>query len=75
MEKLFDICSCIYPDISCQTAKCKLKTCDGVHLDCRCDIKVPEKEIMFLLDKRMARKIKIEWVTESWAAFEESECI
>ena len=40
MMKLFDICSCICSDISCKVAKCKLKKCDGFHLDCRVDPKV-----------------------------------
>ena len=74
MLKLFDICSCSCSSTSCQLMRCKLKQCDGFHLDCRCDIKVPKREIMFLIDQRTDRKMKIDGidkpVTEMWARSE-----
>lgn len=77
MLKLFDICSCSCSSISCQLVRCKLKQCDGFHLDCRCDIKVPKREIMFLIDQRTDRKMKIDGidkpVTEMWARSEALE--
>jgi hypothetical protein len=75
--KLFDNCSCTCFDISCKVAKCKLKKCDGFHLDCRCEVKVPKREVMFLLDQRRSRKMKIEGVdpklTGLWDRTEERE--
>ena len=77
MQKLFDICSCTCPDISCKLAKCQLKQCDGFHLDCRCDVKVPKREIMFLLDQRRSRKMRIDKVdpkvTKLWERSEERD--
>ena len=77
MQKLFDICSCTCPDISCKLAKCQLKQCDGFHLDCRCDVKVPKREIMFLLDQRGSRKMRIDKVdskvTKLWERSEERD--
>ena len=77
MGKLFDICSCTCLDISCKVAKCKLKKCDGFHLDCRCELKVPKREVMFLLDQRRSRLMKIEGVdpkvTALWNRTEERE--
>ena len=79
MEVLFDICSCSCPPILCDAAKCKLRRCDGFHLDCRCDIKVPKVEIRFLLDQRQDRKMKIEGVdpvvTGTWERAEQREKI
>ena len=77
MQKLFDICSCTCPDISCKQANCQLKQCDGFHLDCRCDVKVPKREIMFLLDQRRSRSMRIDKVdakvTKLWERSEERE--
>lgn len=33
--------------------------CDGYHLTCNCDIKVPKREVQFLLDQRNDRRRKI----------------
>ena len=38
---------------------CKAKNCDGFHLASKCDVKVPKREIQFLLDQRCARKMVI----------------
>ena len=59
MKELFDICSCFCPTASCQDVRCKTNECDGYHLDCHCDIKVPKREVQFLLDQRDERKMKI----------------
>jgi hypothetical protein len=59
---LFDICSCDCVTISCQDIKCRAKKCDGYHLDCKCEVKVPKIEIQFLLDQRSTRKMKIEGI-------------
>ena len=44
---------------SCFQVNCLAKNCDGFHLDRKCDVKVPEREIPFLLDQREARKMVI----------------
>ena len=62
MKLLFDICSCSCPPFSCKDARCKLKRCDGYHLDCKCDIRVPQREVRFLTDQRQDRKMRIEGV-------------
>ena len=59
IKKLFDICSCQCQRIDCESIKCKLKSCDGFHLDCKCKVKVPKREIKFLLDQRGDRKLHI----------------
>ena len=74
---MFDICSCDCVTISCQDIKCRAKKCDGYHLDCKCEVKVPKIEIQFLLDQRSTRKMKIEGidmkVTATWERSEERE--
>jgi len=45
MQQLFDICTCCCPIISCEEIKCKLKGCDGAHLNCKFDLKVAKREI------------------------------
>ena len=77
LSKLFDICSCTCSSISCLDIKCKLKKCDGYHLSCKCEIKVPQREIKFLLDQRLDRKMKMvgvdKVVTELWSRSEDRE--
>ena len=51
MGKFFDVCSCTCPSASCFRVHCKAKNCDGFHLACKCDVKVPKHEIQFLLDR------------------------
>ena len=76
-NSLFYICSCDCVTISCQDIKCRAKKCDGYHLDCKCEVKVPKIEIQFLLDQRSTRKMKIEGidmkVTATWERSEERE--
>ena len=59
MGEFFDVCSCTCPSASCFQVHCKAKNCDGFHLACKCDVKVPKREIQFLLDQRFARKMVI----------------
>ena len=56
MGEFFDVCSCTCP---CFQVHCKAKKCDGFHLACKCDVKVPKSEIQFLVDQRCARKMVI----------------
>ena len=57
--EFFDVCSCTCPSASCFQVNCKAKNCDEFHLACKCDVKVPKREIQFLLDQRCARKMII----------------
>ena len=59
MGKFFDVCSCTCPSASCFQVHCKAKNCDGFHLACKCDVKVPKRAIQFLLDQRCAREMVI----------------
>ena len=59
MGQFFDVCSYTCPSASCFQVHCKTKNFDGFHLDCRCDVKVPKREIHFLLDQRCAWKMVI----------------
>ena len=59
MGEFFDVCSCPCPSASCFQVHCKTKNCDGFHLACKCDIKIPKREIQFLLDQRCAQKMII----------------
>ena len=71
MGEFFDVCSCACPSASFFQVHCKAKNCDGFHLACKCDVKVPKREIQFLLDQRCARKMIIanidRNVTKMWA--------
>ena len=77
MENLFDICSCSCPSGSCAAAKCKSNKCDGYHLLCNCQIKVPKMEVKFLVDQRSQRNMQIVGVdtvvTDKWRRAEERE--
>ena len=79
IKPLFDICACSCPPISCKDARCNLKKCEGFHLDCKCDIRVPQREVRFLLDQRQDRKMRIEGidlaVTRMWGRSELRERI
>ena len=59
MGEFFDVCSSTCPSASCFQVHCKAKNCDGFHLACKCDVKVPKREIQFLLDQSCARKMVI----------------
>ena len=59
MGQFFDVCSYTCPSASCFQVHCKTKNFDGFHLACRCDVKVPKREIQFLLDQRCAQKMVI----------------
>ena len=59
MGEFFDVCSCTCASASCFQVHCKAKNCDGFHLACKCNVKVPKREIQFLLDQRYARKMII----------------
>ena len=54
MNKFFDKCSCMCPSASCFRVNCITKNCDGLHLACKCEVKIPYREIPFLLDQRGA---------------------
>ena len=56
MGEFSDVCSCACPSASCFQVHCKAKNCDGFHLACKCDVKVPKREIQLLLDQRCAQK-------------------
>ena len=70
MRDLFDVCTCICPQISCDAAECKTPSCDKVHLKCSCDVKVPKRGLKFLFDQRGPGKMYIlgvdEIVTSMW---------
>ena len=55
-KTLFDVCVCQCSRISCETANCKIASCEEVHLNCSCDVKVPKRELKFLFDQREQRK-------------------
>ena len=59
MSEFFDVCSCTCPSASCFQVHCKAKNCNGFHLACKYDVKVPKREIQFLLNQRCARKMII----------------
>ena len=59
MSEFFDVCNCACPSAFCFQVHYKAKNCDGFHLDCRCDVKVPKREIQFLLDQCCAQKMII----------------
>ena len=59
MGEFFDVCSCACPSASCFQVHYKAKNCDGFYLACKCDVKVPKREIQFLLDQRCAWKMII----------------
>ena len=59
MGEFFDVCSCTYLSASCFQVHCKAKNCNGFHLACKCDVKVPKCKIQFSLDHRCARKMII----------------
>ena len=59
MSKFFDVCSCTCPSASRFQVHCKVKNYDGFHLADKYNVKVPKREIHFLLDKRCARKMVI----------------
>ena len=59
MGEFFDICSCACRSASYFQVHCKAKNCDGFHLACKCHVKVPKREIQFLLDQHCARKMII----------------
>ncbi len=58
LDTLFDICSCKCPIGSgdCREARCYEKDCiRGIHLKCKCEVKVPQREVRFLCDQRGPR--------------------
>ena len=59
MGEFFDVCSFACPSASCFQVHCKAKNCDGFHLACKCDVKVPKREIQVLFDQHCARKLII----------------
>ena len=77
MGTLFDVCSCKCVQISCEAAKCNVAGCDEVHISCKCEVKVPKRELKFLFDQRKERKMCIggvdERVTSMWKRSNERE--
>ena len=55
MGEFFDVCSCTCPSASCFQVHCNAKHCNEFHLAGKCDVKVPKREMQFLLDQRCAR--------------------
>ena len=45
MGEFFNVCSCTCSFASCFQVYCKAKNCDGFHLACKCNVKVPKREI------------------------------
>ncbi|QQP38148.1 Uncharacterized protein FKW44_018646 [Caligus rogercresseyi] len=62
LNELFDICNCQCPPTSCHISRCKSKECDGYHLNCQCEVKVPKREVRFLLDQRSDKVMVISGV-------------
>ena len=63
---LFDLCSCSCPTVACGDVKCNEQNCRQHHLQCRCAVKVPKREIQFLIDQRTNRRMyisTIDWPT------------
>ena len=78
LDKLFDICSCRCPigSSDCREAKCYDKDCtSGLHLKCKCEVKVPQREVEFLCDQRGPRVMFLGEVdvklTQKWKRTEE----
>ena len=65
MDKLFDICSCTCPQVTCGEAACKEENCHGIHIKHifgfgrQCSARVDEKELPFLMDQRGKREMFI----------------
>lgn len=59
LNKLFDVCSCQCQVITCESARCLKVRCQAIHLDCKCLVKVPERELNFLVDQRGPRRMFI----------------
>ena len=59
------------PSASCFQVNRIAKNRDGLHLACKCEVKVSKREILFLLDQRGARKMIIsdidKDVSKMWA--------
>ena len=59
------------PPASCFRVNCITKNCDGLHLGCKCDVKVCKREIPVFLDQRGTRKLIIpdidKDVSKMWA--------
>ena len=77
LNELFDICSCQCPPADCESFNCKQQDCPGFHLNCHCKVKVPKREIQFLIDQRGERSRKIgsvdQKVTTKWKKRKERE--
>ena len=70
LDKLFDICSCTCPRLSCDEYKCTCESCSVVHINCKCLVKIPKRELEFLFDQRTTRRQYIasidETTTRAW---------
>ena len=64
-ELLFDICGCQCPQVSCNQFDCKDENCGQIHIlhrkgfPAKCNVRVDEKELPFLIDQRNERKMMI----------------
>ena len=64
-DKLFDICSCQCPRLSCSDVQCNTSDCSDVHIvhkntfKTKCSEKCPKNELEFLFDQRGPRKMGI----------------
>ena len=54
MDRLFDICSCHCPILTCTEYSCQDDCQAKVHIDCSCtrDAKIPSMELQFMHDQR-----------------------
>ena len=78
LKKLFDISSCQCAVLTCGSVICSQKDCNNIHgIDCICSVKVPKREVAFLLDQRGPRQMYIgpvdSDVTSQWDRARERE--
>ena len=62
LEQLFDICSCTCPIVTCEVSRCCVDHCEEIHIQCKCVIKVPKRELKFLIDQRNEQKMYIKTI-------------
>ena len=64
-EKLFDICACTCPQVTCEEDDCKKENCEEIHIvhsnrfGRTCRVRIDPKELPFLMDQRGKRQMFI----------------
>ena len=54
LDKLFNILTCSCEFIDCSRAKCIEKSCEAVHIDCKCprEAMIPKLDLPYIKDQR-----------------------